>query len=473
MLLNTIDISKRSRRNFSRDCNSALDYVTDFRDTIPVMNVVYLDLNVVIDLVERNAGNSQIEKARGVILTLANARHTSFPYSEVHQWESRGMPADKKRHIGEFWDRISCGYRFMAGKDIRSLQFKDVLHGRKTRFSPRLVVFPHRFRFADLVGDIDPVMQSIARQQFRAVVERWASLTQQEIDRHVRKEEAATMSRMVLEMFTRILNGELPSEIEIFSEYNTIASDLAWELRARGEGDDTFLKAVAFMRDHALEVPAMGIESVGLECLARQYAIDNERVRAVTNSQLDHDCNDLAAISNFVPYCAGAISDGNAVNLARTAYKKIDKVAPTLFTRRELGEFTDFLEQLPSPGAEPNPESELARSTGRTLFVIAQRKNELIGREAFSSIRDIKREILPFGGLKVWSEHADWPNLLAALESLADETKEEFGGEAVLYGGQVTGGVGEIKFSLRVPIGSLNLCRDEIESAFASVGFPN
>jgi hypothetical protein len=75
--------------------------------------------------------------------------------------------------------------------------------------------------------------------------------------------------------------------------------------------------------------------------------------------------------------------------------------------------------------------------------------------------------------LKVWSEHADWPNLLAALESLADETKEEFGGEAVLYGGQVTGGVGEIIFSLRVPIGSLNLCRDEIESAFASVGFPN
>jgi hypothetical protein len=433
------------------------------------MNVVYLDLNVVIDLVERNADNSQIEKTRDVILQLANARHTIFPYSEIHQWESRGMPADKKRQIGEFWDSISCGYRFMAGKDIRSLQFKDLFHGRTTRFSPHLVVFRHSFKFADLVGDIDPVMQSIATQQFRAVVERWAGMTEQEIDGQVRKEEAATMSRMVVEMFNRILNGQLPSDSEIFSECNIIASDLAWELRAKGEGDDAFFKAIIFMRDHDLEVPAIAIESVGLESLARQYAIDNQRVRAVASSQLDHDCNDFAALSNYVPYCVAAISDGNAVNLARTAYKKIGKVPPTLFMRRELGEFTDFLEQLSSPEAEPNPESELARSTGRTLFVIPRRKNELIGRDAFSSIRDIKREILPFGGLKVWSEHADWPNLLAALESLADETKEKFGGEAVLYGGQVTRGVGQILFRLRVPIGSLNLCRDEIQSAFASV----
>jgi hypothetical protein len=275
---------------------------------------------------------------------------------------------------------------------------------------------------------------------------------------------------MVVEMFTKILNGQLPSENEIFSEHNIIASDLAWEFRDKGEGDDALSKAIAFMRDHALDVPAIAIGSVGLECLARQYAVDNKRVRAVTNSQLDHDWNDLAAISNFVPYCVAAISDGNAVNLARTAYKKIDEIAPTLFPRRELGEFTDFLEQLPPPEAEPNPESELARSTGRTLFVIPRKKFELIGREAFSSIGDIKREILPFGGLKVWSEHADGANLLAALESLADETKKEFGGEAVLYGGLVIREVGQILFQRRVSIGSLNLCRDEVETAFASVG---
>ena len=434
------------------------------------MNIVYLDQNVVIDLVERSQDNSQIRRTRDLILRLVESGHAIFPYSEVHQRESRGMSTDSKRRIGEFWDRISRGYHFRAGKDIRSLQFKDVLHKRKTRFSPHLVVFRGRLKFIDLVGELDPALQSAHADQFRAVVERWAMLTERQIYGRIRKEEATTSARMVVDIFTKILNGELPSESEIFSEYNIIASDLSWEFRAKGENDEAFSKAVAFMRDHALDVHAIAIESVGLESLARQYASDNKTGRAVADSQLDHDCNDLAALSNFVPYYVVAISDGNAVNVARKAYKELRRKAPILFARRELEKFTAFLENMPPPEPETEPQSEVARSPGQTLFTIPRKKNPLIRREMLDPIGEIKRAILPFGGLKVWSEcSTDWHGLLAALKSSVAETKSELGREAALYGGRVSHGVAEILFEVRVPFGMLDLCSDEIETAFASV----
>jgi hypothetical protein len=427
------------------------------------MNVVYLDQNIVIDLVERSADNSQIKGTRDLILRLVEAGNTIFPYSEVHQWESRGMAPDSKSRIGEFWDTISRGYHFSAGKDIRTLQFKDVLHGRKTRFSPHRVVFRERLKFMDLVGDLDPALKSIYAEQFRAVAGRWAGLTDREMDGHIRREEAATLARMVMDMFTRVLNGELPSLSEIFSEHNTIASDLSWEFRAKGENDGAFFKAVAFMRDRALDVHALSVESVGLESLARQYAIDNKKGRAVAaDSQLDHDCNDLAALSNFVPYCAAAISDGKAVNVVRKAYKELRKTPPILFMRREFEEFTKFLEGMPPPEGKTEPDVEAARSTGQTLFTIPWQKRELIRRELLKPIGDIKREILPFGGLKVGSDaNTDWPKLLAALETSFEETKEELGGEAVLYGARSSDGVGQIWFDVRVPFGMIDVCRDE------------
>jgi hypothetical protein len=433
------------------------------------VNVIYLDQNVVIDLVEGTARNAQLKKTRDLILRLVESRRAIFPYGEVHQWESSGMSPDSKRRIGEFWDVISRGYRFMAGKDIRSSQFKDVFHGRKTRFSPHLVVFHHSWKFIDLVGELDPALQSIHAALFRAVVQRWAGLTQQEIEGQIRQEEAATMPRMVVEMFNRILNGQLPSENEIFLEYNIIASDLSWEFSGDGENDDALFKALAFMRDHALDVHAVAIESVGFESLARQYAIDNKRGRAVADSQLDHDSNDLKALSNFVPYCAAGIFDGNAVNVVRKAYKDLRKTPPRLFMRRELEEFTTFLEAMPPPEGEPEPNVEATPSTGRTLFTIPRKKRELVWRESLDPAGAIKREILPFGGLKVWSEeNTDWRELLTALESSFDQTKKEFGGEAVLYGAQSSHGVGAVLFQVRLPFGRINGCRDKVEAAFAS-----
>ena len=303
------------------------------------------------------------------------------------------------------------------------------------------------------------------------MVQYWATLTKEEIDGRIRTAEATASSRMVMTMMKKWLSGHVPSLGEIHSEYNTVASELSEEFRNRDKDGDSFFKAVAFMREHALEVLAVAIECVGLESLAEQYALDNKRKRAVQKSQLDHDANDLAALSNFVPYCDAAILDGNAVGVVRRAYKKLRNEPPQLFTWREIEKFSDFLEAMPAPETETRPESEIERLPGQTLLMIPHKKKELIRRESLAPQGRIGREILPFGGLKVSSEEPiEWEGLLAALETSLSEMSAELGGEALMYGGRTADAKGETLFQIRVPFGMFDLCREETLAAFERPG---
>jgi hypothetical protein len=307
-------------------------------------------------------------------------------------------------------------------------------------------------------------MQAVRSTQLRKVVSYWASLTQEDIDQHIREIEARTLARMAVQMLEKALRGESPSLGEIGSEYNTIASELAWSFRNRGDKGDPFLNAIRFMSEHALEVPAIAIECTGLEALAEQYATDNIQRRKVEKSQLDHDSYDLAAIANFVPYCDAGIFDGNAVAIARRAYRKLNIPAPQLFPFREINDFTDYLNSLPAPEKEVDPETE-ALPDSRSLIVIPWQKNKLIRRERLSSADDIQREILPSGGLKVWSRHIiDWSVLLAALENSLEECGIDQ--EMTMYGVGLSNSGSRVAFHVRVPFGMFDLCREEIQAAF-------
>jgi hypothetical protein len=425
------------------------------------MNVVYLDQNVIINLVEKSQVDERFSKARDVVLRLVETNSAIFPYSDVHFAESENMWPHSQQHIGEFWSKISGGYRFIAGKVIRGEQFKDVLEGRKVSFRPSTVVIRDPISFTDNIERYDPASHAARAKQLREVVAYWATLKQKQIDQRVRRAEAMTLSRMVVKMLQKVLRGEFPSLGEIESEYNTIATELSWTLRARGDADDPFLKAIAFMREHALQVPAIAIECAGLESLAEQYAADNTRKRRVDTSQLDHDSHDLSAISNFVPYCDAAILDGNAVAISRRAYKKLKLGAPTLFTFSEIGRFTEFLSEMPTPERQIDADAEAKRTDGQSLFTIPWQKKTLIRREALISIGDIRREILPLGGLKVSSnQNVRWRDLLKILESSIQETK--LSGEMIMYAAQSQ----KVSSQMRIPFGMFDLCRDEIDAAF-------
>jgi len=425
------------------------------------MNVVYLDQNVIINLVEKSETDQRFSKAREVVLRLIETNSAIFPYSDVHFAESESMWPHSQQRIGEFWNKISGGYRFIAGKVIRGEQFKDVLEGRKVSFRPSTVVIRDPISFTDNIERYDPTSHAARAKQLRQVVAYWATLKQKQIDQRVRRAEAMTLSRMVVKMLQKVLRGEFPSLGEIESEYNTIATELSWTFRERGDGDDAFFKAIAFMREHALEVPAIAIECSGLESLAEQYAADNTQKRRVGRSQLDHDSHDLSAISNFVPYCDAAILDGNAVAISRRAYKKLKLVVPTLFFFFFIDQFTKYFNKMPAPEPQVDASTEAKRTDGRSLFVIPWQQKTLIRRESLAPSREVQREILPLGGLKVWSiGQIAWRDLLKILESSIQEAK--LNNEMIMYGAKA----GHVAFQIRIPFGMFDLCRDEINTTF-------
>jgi hypothetical protein len=120
---------------------------------------------------------------------------------------------------------------------------------------------------------------------------------------------------------------------------------------------------------------------------------------------------------------------------------------------------------MPTPEPETDPQVESERTTGRSLFGVPWQKNKLVRREALPPVGDISREILPFGGFKVWSEKkVDWSTLSAAFESSV--TEEGPSGEMVMYGGESGDGHDRVAFAVRIPFGMFDLSRDEIETAF-------
>ena len=117
-----------------------------------------------------------------------------------------------KAQFAEFWQGVSLGYRFTESKQIRTQQILDILHGKAVRFRPHLVVFRDQLDFADsLDWPTYSSLRTARVTRFREVVEHWSTLTREEINHRVRTAEAGTAARMLSEMFSRSLRGELPS----------------------------------------------------------------------------------------------------------------------------------------------------------------------------------------------------------------------------------------------------------------------
>jgi len=86
-----------------------------------------LDQNFAITFAEKSESDSRYRDAREAVLEAVGSGKALFPYSELHLIESAGMGATSRNQLAEFWDTVSCGYRFIQQKRIRSEQFKDLL----------------------------------------------------------------------------------------------------------------------------------------------------------------------------------------------------------------------------------------------------------------------------------------------------------------------------------------------------------
>jgi hypothetical protein len=433
------------------------------------MNVIYLDQNFAITFAEKFESDPRYLEARNAILEAVASGKALFPYSEIHLAESAGMDAISRGRVAEFWDTVSRGYRFIQQKHIRSSQFKALLLGNPIRFRPHLVLYQeHRTSFAYWIHTDDPNAAQQRSEQLRLVVEHWSRLRGDEIDGKIRQAEANALPKLVVGLLQKMLHHELPSLGELDSEYVDIASELSWALRDLGHGEDTLFEAVSFMEKHALEVPALSIECVGLEVLAERYAADNPRASAVAKSQLDHDSYDLAALSNFVPYCAAGTTDAKASGIIRRAYKKMKVDPPAMFTLREIEDFTEFVTRLPAPAMDVDPIVEARNSGVQCLILLRRKPDHLISRESFAERNGFEREMLPAGGLKVWSRiNVPWPALIKELRDLDDELEDAPGGDGLLYALTCVNEDVTLQWQVDVPFGMFDLAEQEIARACA------
>ena len=432
------------------------------------MNVIYLDQNFAITFAEKSEAARRYQDAREAILEAVASGKALFPYSELHLIESAGMDSSGRKKMAEFWDTVSGGYRFIQQKHIRSSQFKAILMQKPIRFRPHLVLYQEReTSFGYWIYTSEPESARQRSEQLRVVVEHWSRLKSDEIDGKISRAEANALPKLVVQLFTKMLRHELPSLGELDSEYVEISSELSWALRDLGHGDDTLFEAVKFMQEHALEVPAIAIDCIGLEALAERYAKDHAQPSSVDKSELDHDSNDLAALSNFVPYCAAGTTDAKAAGIIARAYKKMKAQAPTIFTLRELEQFTTFIRELRTPTSEVDLESEALKAGSQCLLLQRREPDILIDREPFPPRNGVQREMIPLGGLKVWSiEQVPWGSLLHELEQFDKEIEDAPGGDGVLYGLTATERAAKLRFEIQIPFGMFSLAQEDIDKAF-------
>jgi hypothetical protein len=431
------------------------------------MNVIYLDQNFAITLAEKFKSDSRFAEARDTVLEAVASGKALFPYSELHLIESAGMDVPGRNVVSEFWGTVSCGYRFIHQKHIRSSQFKAVLLGKPIRFRPHLVLYrENRTTFAYWIYSNDPVAEQQRSDQLRLVVEHWSRLKRDEIEGKVSKAEANALPKLVMQLFTKLLHHQLPSLGELDSEYVDISSELSWALRELGHGDDTLFEAVRFMEEHALEVPAISIECTGLEVLAERYAADNPQPSAVEKSQLAHDSYDLAALSNYVPYCTAGTTDAKASGIIQRAYQKMKMPPPAIFTLRQIDEFTAFVKNLRIPITKIEVNSEALNGGVQCLLLVRRKPEKLIDRESFPPENGVQREMVPMGGLKVWSRvRIPWAALLNALKRFDDELEDAPGGDGVLYALTCIDNAVKLLFEIEIPFGMFELAKEDIHRA--------
>ena len=132
-----------------------------------------------------------------------------------------------------------------------------------------------------------------------------------------------------------------------------------------------------------------------------------------------------------MPYCVAGTTDAKAAGIITRAYKKMNAQAPAVFTLRELERFTTFVRELPMPTSEVDMETEALNAQSQSLVLLPRERDILIDREPFPSRNGVQREMIPLGGLKVWSTaQIPWVSLLRELEHFDRELEDAPGGDA-------------------------------------------
>ena len=119
------------------------------------------------------------------------------------------------------------------------------------------------------------------------------------------------------------------------------------------------------------------------------------------------------------------------------------------------------------PTSEVDMETEALNAQSQSLVLLPRERDILIDREPCPSRNGVQREMIPLGGLKVWSTaQIPWVSLLRELEHFDRELEDAPGGDSILYGFTATGSAAQLHFEIQIPFGMFNLAQEDIDKAF-------
>jgi hypothetical protein len=380
-----------------------------------ISRVIYLDQNVVVAVCEcmrpsKFVGRETGRELRREIERCVENGLAIFPYSEVHLSEAANVsdPESRAEQIG-FWEKVSKGYRFHDARAIETMQLQTLLEQRPFQFSRQLAVHRSQLSFAEELPDPDPRGQNRG-DSFRRLAEYWANKRRVELRDHVHQAEVDAIVRLIWEdLFTLLRAGEIPFN-RLFSKHNDLFTEVCDYLRDHGS-TTVFEDACAWLKENARRIPSLLINVLGVEYLAEEYAADLRSRKKVVNAELDHDFNDLEALSHWFPYADCAFTDRKmATNLfprlrnavsAKKHSLNVPHDRPILLS--SLPALLKFLQHLSTSECAASIESELQNDhqSEKTLLYVLRKPEFLISRETLATGNSSTAEILPGGGVRI------------------------------------------------------------------------
>ena len=278
-----------------------------------ISRVIYLDQNAVVAACEcmrpsKYEGREIGRKLRREIERCVEDGLTIFPYSEVHLSEAANVtdPESRAEQI-RFWKKVSKGYRFHDARVIERSQLQTLFEERPIRFARQLAVHRSQLSFEEELPDPDPRAQNRG-DSFRGLAEYWANKRRDEMRDNVHQAEVDAIVRLIWEdLFTLLKTGKIPFN-RLFSKHNDLFTEVCEYLRDRGS-NTVFEDACTWLKENARRIPSLLISVLGVEYIAEEYAADLRSRKKVENAELDHDFNDLEALSHWFPYADCAFAD--------------------------------------------------------------------------------------------------------------------------------------------------------------------
>lgn len=380
-----------------------------------IPRIIYLDQNAVVEACEcvrpsKYDGREEARQLRGEIERCVDEGVAIFPYSEVHLAEAANVldPESRAEQIG-FWNKVSKGYRFHDARVIERIQLETLLEERPIRFSRELGVHHSQLSFEEELPNPDPRGPNRG-DAFRPLAEYWANKRRDELRGNVHQAEVDAIVRLIWQdLFTLLRTGQIPFN-RLFSKHNDLFTEVCEDLRGRGSAT-VFEDACAWLKENGRRIPSLLINVLGVEYIAEEYAADLRSRKKVENAELDHDFNDLEALSHWVPYADCAFTDRK---MATTIFPRLRKAVsakrhsfdlppdrPTLLS--SLPDLLKFLQDLSASESTASVDSELRNDhqSKKTLLYVLRKPELLISREAVATGNSTTAEILSGGGLRI------------------------------------------------------------------------